>query len=74
MSGCNRANVTDYPQRDIEKRREKKHELKEAVTMEIMTILDMLRWCFILSNIQATERHTQIQTEQCVVNLHSMLG
>lgn len=53
---------------------ENERELEEVVTMEMMIILDMLRWCFVLPNIQATERHTQTQTEQCVVNLHCMPG
>lgn len=25
----------------------------------------MLRWCFVLPNVQATERHTQTQAEHC---------
>lgn len=46
--------------------------MEEAVAMEMMVILDMLRWRFVLLNAQATERHTQ--TEQCVVNLRRMPG
>lgn len=64
MSGCSGANTTDYTAREEQEGR----EVEEAVAME-MIILDMLRWCFVLPYIQTTERHTQTQTEQCLVKL-----
>lgn len=73
MSGCRRASATDYPQGGRE-REAREQEVEEAVAMEMMIILDMLRWCFVLPNVQATESHTQTETEQCAVNLRHMPG
>lgn len=58
-----------YPHRETEWR-EEEQEVEEAVAMEMMIILDMLRCRFVLYNALATERHTQIK--QCVVNLYHM--
>lgn len=52
----------------------REQEVEEAVAMEMMIILDMLRWCFVLPNVRATESHTQTETEQCAVNLRHMPG
>ena len=49
MSGRSRANATDYPHRARERGRSEervKRKVEEAVAMEMMIILDMLRWCF----------------------------
>lgn len=73
MSGRRRASATDYPQGGRE-RGAREQEVEEAVAMEMMIILDMLRWCFVLPNVQATESHTQTETEQCAVNLRHMPG
>lgn len=73
MSGRRRASATVYPQGGRE-RGAREQEVEEAVAMEMMIILDMLRWCFVLPNVQATESHTQTETEQCAVNLRHMPG
>ncbi|KAK2835408.1 hypothetical protein Q5P01_015892 [Channa striata] len=43
-----------HSERERGAKREKEQELEEAVTMEMMIILDMLRCCFVLLNIQST--------------------
>lgn len=70
MSGRCSAN----PHRERVERGEKEQKVEEAVAMEMVIILDMLRWRFVLPNVQASERRTQTQTEQCVVNLQHMSG
>lgn len=66
--------ITHTERRERSEGGEKEQEVEEAVAMEMMVILDMLRWRFVLPNVQATERHTQTQTEQCAVNLCRMPG
>ncbi|KAI9517357.1 hypothetical protein NQZ68_004574 [Dissostichus eleginoides] len=52
MSGRCSAN----PHREKVERGEKEQKVEEAVAMEMVIILDMLRWRFVLPNVQATER------------------
>lgn len=54
MGAAERTPQITHTHRERERSEEKvEREVEEAVAMEMMIILDMLRWCFVLPNIQA---------------------